>query len=210
MPSCERRATLCLSMASPSSSMLPADTLTNPVIASMSVVLPAPFGPIKPRISPGSTLIDTSSRATTPPNRPLRLRTCSDLGGARSTGAASRRAAASTAVPGEAGVSADVRAGASVGAGPRSPPGACTRPRTWVAIRSQAREIGARVSAICLAMPSGALHNTKISPSPPMKVSSASLPFRRKSNNWYVTPPGVTAAELTTGPARKPRPPITA
>lgn len=33
-----------------------------------SVVLPAPFGPIKPTISPFSILIETSLRATYPPN----------------------------------------------------------------------------------------------------------------------------------------------
>src|SRR5262249_45458505 len=39
-----------------------------PLTALNSVLLPAPFGPMSPRISPGSTSIETSLRATTPPN----------------------------------------------------------------------------------------------------------------------------------------------
>ena len=39
---------------------------TKPLSAFMSVVLPAPFGPIRPRISPGSSLISTPSTALTP------------------------------------------------------------------------------------------------------------------------------------------------
>ena len=34
-----------------------------------SVVLPAPFGPIRPQIAPRATSKDTSSSAVTPPNR---------------------------------------------------------------------------------------------------------------------------------------------
>ena len=34
-----------------------------------SVVLPAPFGPIRPQIAPGATLNVTFSRAVTPPKR---------------------------------------------------------------------------------------------------------------------------------------------
>src|SRR5438876_4600040 len=40
-----------------------------PVTRLKSVVLPAPFGPISPTISPASTSSDTSSTATMPPNR---------------------------------------------------------------------------------------------------------------------------------------------
>src|SRR6266566_3326353 len=42
---------------------------TNPLIASMSVDLPAPLGPMRPTISPGETVSDTPSTAVTPPNR---------------------------------------------------------------------------------------------------------------------------------------------
>jgi hypothetical protein len=34
-----------------------------------SVVLPDPFGPIRPQISPGATSKETPSSATMPPNR---------------------------------------------------------------------------------------------------------------------------------------------
>ena len=40
---------------------------TFPLIASSKVVLPAPFGPIRPTISPGKTSKLTSLLATTPP-----------------------------------------------------------------------------------------------------------------------------------------------
>src|SRR5665213_3614465 len=40
---------------------------TNPVIASMNVVLPAPFGPISPTSCPSSTSRSTLSSACTPP-----------------------------------------------------------------------------------------------------------------------------------------------
>ena len=43
--------------------------LTNPVIASMHVVLPAPFGPISPTSAPAPTSNDTSDTARTAPNR---------------------------------------------------------------------------------------------------------------------------------------------
>ena len=55
-----------------SSAIDPPLTGTKPVTASMSVVLPAPFGPIRPTTSPGRTSIDTSSTATTEPKRTVR------------------------------------------------------------------------------------------------------------------------------------------
>ena len=39
------------------------------MIASMNVVLPAPFGPIRPTSCPSSTARSTSSTACTPPKR---------------------------------------------------------------------------------------------------------------------------------------------
>src|ERR1700737_4442384 len=42
-----------------------------------SVVLPAPFGPIKPKMVPSSISSDTSSTACTPPKLRLRLVSCS-------------------------------------------------------------------------------------------------------------------------------------
>ncbi len=38
-----------------------------PVSRLTNVVLPAPFGPIRPRTSPGSTRSDTASTAVNPP-----------------------------------------------------------------------------------------------------------------------------------------------
>ena len=46
-----------------------------PVIILMVVDLPAPFGPRKPRISPRSTVNETSSTATFAPNALLRFST---------------------------------------------------------------------------------------------------------------------------------------
>src|SRR3569623_2195824 len=46
-----------------------------PEITPIRVVLPAPFGPIKPVIRPSSAAIDTPSTARTPPNRRVRFET---------------------------------------------------------------------------------------------------------------------------------------
>ena len=58
----------------------PADGAVNPVTTSSSVVLPAPFGPIRPTTSPGSTAKLISSSATTPPNRTVMSATSSRAG----------------------------------------------------------------------------------------------------------------------------------
>ncbi len=54
---------------------LPESGLYSRVITLKSVVLPAPFGPIRPTIWPGSTSSETSSIATIPPKRRVTLRT---------------------------------------------------------------------------------------------------------------------------------------
>ena len=59
-------------MRRPSRVIEPPVAGTKPVTASMRVVLPAPFGPIRPTTSPGRTSIDTSSTATTEPKRTVR------------------------------------------------------------------------------------------------------------------------------------------
>src|SRR3954451_8759104 len=60
-----------------------------PVIVLKQVVLPAPFGPIRPRISPGRRSRDTSARATTPPKRMVTLRSDNSASaGARTVSAA--------------------------------------------------------------------------------------------------------------------------
>ena len=67
-----------------SSSIRPDDGFTNPVTASMTVVLPAPLGPIRPTTSPGPTSKDTSRTATTLPNRTVSPRTDRVAGGTSS------------------------------------------------------------------------------------------------------------------------------
>ena len=84
------------SMRRPSSEIDPSPTATKPVTASMSVVLPAPFGPIRPTTSPGRTSSDTSCTATTEPKRTVRLVDRERGGAAR---ARPRRAAAAGARP---------------------------------------------------------------------------------------------------------------
>src|SRR5829696_9700461 len=49
-----------------------------------AVVLPAPFGPIRPTIWPSGTSRETPSRATIPPNRRVTLRSESSAIGRRS------------------------------------------------------------------------------------------------------------------------------
>src|SRR5688572_21314405 len=61
--------------SSPSTEMVPRSALRNPSTHSMVVVLPAPFGPINPKISPRSTSKLTSSTATVEPYRLARWET---------------------------------------------------------------------------------------------------------------------------------------
>src|SRR5690606_9930108 len=55
--------------SSPTKVTLPFSIGTKPVMALKRVVLPAPFGPISPRISEGLSARDTRSTASTPPKR---------------------------------------------------------------------------------------------------------------------------------------------
>ena len=55
--------------AAPSKRMSPASGLNTPAMRLNSVVLPAPFGPMTAKISPGATASDTSSTATSPRKR---------------------------------------------------------------------------------------------------------------------------------------------
>src|SRR5215471_1183885 len=48
-----------------------------PLMQLSTLVLPAPFGPISARSSPGAAANDTSSRTTSPPNRRVRRSTAS-------------------------------------------------------------------------------------------------------------------------------------
>src|SRR4051812_3477102 len=55
-------------MSSPSSNTTPDEGCSNPVTQLNNVVLPAPFGPIKPVIAPASAATSTDDNADAPPN----------------------------------------------------------------------------------------------------------------------------------------------
>src|SRR5262245_9242182 len=56
--------------------MLPAVSGKQPLSRLKQVVLPAPFGPIRPTISPSSTLMSTRLTAASPPKYLVRLCAC--------------------------------------------------------------------------------------------------------------------------------------
>ena len=68
-----------LSTRRPNTSISP-DDFTNPEIAFMSVVLPAPFVPMRPTTSPGRTSIETPATAARPPKRTCTSRVTSGTG----------------------------------------------------------------------------------------------------------------------------------
>ncbi|CAB4810909.1 unannotated protein [freshwater metagenome] len=80
-PARARRPVFHSLMSTPSNRTEPVLGLTNPVIASMAVLLPAPLGPMRPTTSPGFTSTLNSNSATTPPKRTVRPRTSSTLAG---------------------------------------------------------------------------------------------------------------------------------
>ncbi len=68
-PSRARRYTGSRVMSLPPSSTRPASGRSSPSRQLKNVVLPAPFGPMRPTASPSSTVIETSSSAVMPENR---------------------------------------------------------------------------------------------------------------------------------------------
>src|SRR5436190_385857 len=60
--------------------MVPAFGRSCPAMRLMRVVLPAPFGPMRPNTCPGTTARSTSLTATTPPKRFVRPTASSDIG----------------------------------------------------------------------------------------------------------------------------------
>src|ERR1044071_9439069 len=86
MPRCGRRRLGTPVMSCPSSWIEPESGVSSPVMRLNSVVLPAPFGPMISRRSPGSTLRLTSVVTRNPPNAlqsllmVSALMTCSSLG----------------------------------------------------------------------------------------------------------------------------------
>src|SRR5436305_5455885 len=69
MPSAARRTGPNREISAPAKRMLPASGFSSPESSLISVVLPAPFGPMTAWISPGATESDTSPVATMPPKR---------------------------------------------------------------------------------------------------------------------------------------------
>src|SRR5437762_11783103 len=69
MPSAARRAGPSREISAPAKRMMPLSGFSSPESALISVVLPAPFGPMTAWISPGATDRDTSPVATRPPKR---------------------------------------------------------------------------------------------------------------------------------------------
>src|SRR5690349_9442355 len=72
MPSAARRAGPSLDMSAPAKRIAPESGLSSPESWPISVVLPAPLGPITAWISPGARDSETSPVATRPPKRLVR------------------------------------------------------------------------------------------------------------------------------------------
>src|SRR5580692_1566442 len=86
MPSSEHCSGGSLEIRCPASLTSPESGVTSPEIELNSDVLPAPFGPISPRISPSRTSKLISTLAATPPKDLLTLSTSSSRGIVRSRG----------------------------------------------------------------------------------------------------------------------------
>src|SRR5271163_4127194 len=69
MPSLHRAAASSLVTGRPAKETLPAPGDRSPEMRPNRLVLPAPFGPTIPTVSPASTVNDRSSAMTTRPNR---------------------------------------------------------------------------------------------------------------------------------------------
>src|SRR6201989_3138232 len=70
-------------MSLPSKKTLPAVVLRSPVKQLKKVDLPAPFGPIRPRISPCSSVTDAASTALKLPNALVTARASRSMGRSR-------------------------------------------------------------------------------------------------------------------------------
>src|SRR5438552_10442557 len=70
-----RLCAACPQMSSPSKRMLPSSFLSVPAMQLTSVLLPEPFGPMRPTRSPGRTRKSTPSSAVKPPKRLVTPRT---------------------------------------------------------------------------------------------------------------------------------------
>src|SRR5882672_3128751 len=81
MPSAARRCTGRRVMSDPARRIVPPSARTTPEMRLMSVVLPAPFGPMRPSASPSAMLRSTRSTAVTPPKRFVRPTVSSNIRG---------------------------------------------------------------------------------------------------------------------------------
>src|SRR6478672_4243762 len=80
MPSLHRAAESSLVTGRPSNEMCPAPGARSPEMRPNRLVLPAPFGPTIPTVSPAPTLSESCSAMTTRPNRFVTLSSwCSGL-----------------------------------------------------------------------------------------------------------------------------------
>ena len=134
-------------IGSPLRRTVPCTGFTKPVIASISVVFPAPFGPIRPTTSPGATVTDASLTAVTPPKRTVMFDTSSVAGSTGSRATSGRDAA-----------------GRASGAG-------------RLASRLSAPPSLFRSSALTLTAPSGCSTISAITVTPPITTSQLGLGF---------------------------------
>src|ERR1700756_4248339 len=84
MPSLHRAAASSLVTVRPEKETLPAPGDRSPEMRPNRLVLPAPFGPTIPTVSPGPTANDRSSAMTTRPNRFVTPSSCSSVSVIRS------------------------------------------------------------------------------------------------------------------------------
>jgi hypothetical protein len=82
-PSCARASGVKSVMSCPSNKTLPMSTDRSPVRQLKNVDLPAPFGPISPRMSPCSSVTEAASTALKLPKAFVRLRASRSMGCSR-------------------------------------------------------------------------------------------------------------------------------
>src|SRR5258708_2465606 len=84
MPACATRSAARPAISSPRKRTEPESARTAPAIRLNVVLLPEPFGPIRPRISPSASWKDTPSTAVTPPKVLVSFETSKNTSGRES------------------------------------------------------------------------------------------------------------------------------
>src|SRR5262245_45693110 len=79
MPSLAISCTGNAVMSRSPSNTRPPSGRTTPLTALKSVVLPQPFGPIRPRLAPGASDRSTGPSASTPPKRTVKPSSCNSI-----------------------------------------------------------------------------------------------------------------------------------